>query len=105
MAVPLLPKRLDKPQRSFIQEIDMTDTEAFVALNFVPPSLRRCIGLLGLLHKSVSGKCHPGLEYFLPFAEGSEADYHNKALLPFSDIISLGSIGAGSSYIYIYIYL
>ena len=64
----------------------MTDTEAFVVHNFAPPSLRRCIGLLGLLHKRVLGKCHPGLAHVLPFAEGLQADYHSKALYPYSDM-------------------
>ena len=64
----------------------MTDTEAFIEHNFAPPSLRRRIGLLGLLHKRVLGKCHPGLVHVLPFAEGLDANYHNKALEPFADM-------------------
>ena len=86
MAVPSQLKRLDKVQRGFLQDIGMTDTEAFVVHNFAPPSLRRCIGLLGLLHKRVLGKCHPGLAHVLPFAEGLQADYHSKALYPYSDM-------------------
>ena len=85
MAAGLQFKRLDSVQRGFLRDINMTDTEAFVNYNFAPPSLRRCIGLLGLLHKRVLGKCHPGLCHILPFAQGLDADYHSKALHPFAD--------------------
>ena len=86
LAAPSQLKRLDKVQRGFLQDIGMTDTETFVVHNFAPPSLRRCIGLLGLLHKRVLGKYHPGLAHVLPFAEGLQADYHSKALHPYSDM-------------------
>ena len=85
MAAGLQVKRLDSVQRGYLREIDMTDTEAFVVHNFAPPSLRRCIGLLGLLHKRVLGKCHPGLNHILPFAQGLDANYHSKALHPFEE--------------------
>ena len=62
----------------------MTDTAAFVNQSFETPSLRRCIGLLGVLHKRVLGKCYPGLSHILPFAQGLVANYHNKALDPFA---------------------
>ena len=85
MGAGLQAERLDKAQRGHLRKINMTDTEAFVDHNFAPPSLRRCIGLLGLLHKRVLGKCHPGLCHILPFVQGLEADYHSKALHPFAD--------------------
>ena len=85
MAAGLQVKRLDSVQRGYLREINMTDTEAFVNHNFAPPSLRRCIGLLGLLHKRVLGKCHPGLCHILPFAQGPESDYHSKTLHSFAD--------------------
>ena len=85
MAAGLQVKKLDSVQRGYPREINMTDTEAFVNHNFTPPSLRRCIGLLGLLHKRVLGKCHPGLCHILPFAQGLDADYHSKTLHPFAD--------------------
>ena len=84
MACPTQLNRLDKAQRGFLYEIGMTDTEAFIDHNFAPPSLRRRIGLLGLLHKRVLGLCHPGLIHALPFAQGLVADFHNKALDPFA---------------------
>ena len=34
---------------------------------FPPPKLRRNIGVLGLLHKRVLGKCHPSFETLLPW--------------------------------------
>ena len=78
-------KRLDKVQRGYLHELGMSDAEAFVEYNFAPPSLRRSIGLLGLLHKRMLGKCHPGLCHLLPFASGVDANYHSKALHPFAD--------------------
>ena len=88
MAAPCQLKRLDKVQRWYLHELGLSDTEAFVSYNFAPPSLRRCIGLLGFLHKRVLGKCHPGLCIALPFAEGLEADYHSRALHPRSDLVN-----------------
>ena len=50
-----------------------------------PPSLRRCIGLLGFLHKRALGQCHPALCEALPFAGDLDANYHTKALHPFCE--------------------
>ena len=88
MAAPSQVRRLDKLQRWYLRELDLTDTEAFVNFNFAPPSLRRGIGLLGFLHKRVLGVCHPALFQALLFASGLLEDYpaayHDKALYPFS---------------------
>ena len=35
--------------------------------NFAPPSVRRDIGILGLLHKRILGKSHPVFQKLLPF--------------------------------------
>ena len=84
MAAPCQVRRLDKVQRWYLRELGLTDTEAFVRYNFAPPSLRRGIGLLGFLHKRVLGACHPALVQALPFASGLIANFHDKALHPFS---------------------
>ena len=86
MAAPSQFIRLDKAQRWFLRELGLTDTEAFLHYNFAPPSLRRCVGLLGFLHKRVLGQCHPALLTALPFAEGLLANFHTKALYPFCDL-------------------
>ena len=40
---------------------------AFIDHHFAPPSLRRNIAVLGLLHKRVLGKCHPSFAELLPW--------------------------------------
>ena len=81
-------KRLDEVQRWHLYELGLTDTEAFVNYNFASPSLRRCIGMLGFLHKRALGKCHPGLCAILPFAAADvQADYHSRALHAYEDLI------------------
>ena len=49
--------RIDGAQNRFLHELDVTPATAFLEFNFAPPSLRRNIGILGLLHKRVLGKC------------------------------------------------
>ena len=60
--------------------------------NFAPPSLRRNIGILGLLHKRVLGKCHKSFERLLPFsADHSDQPLgsgHSKTLYGHWDVIS-----------------
>ena len=76
--------RVDEAQKKFLDEIGITEQEAFLNFNFAPPTLRRDIGILGLLHKRVLGKCHPIFQELLPFHQ----DYfgslrpreHNKQL-------------------------
>ena len=72
----------------FLHELNLTDTEAFVKYNFVPPSLRRAIGMFGFLHKRNLCYCHPLLVEALPFASGLDANYNSKALLSLSELVS-----------------
>ena len=60
-------QRLDDSQRHFLEEIGIDEAEAFMEFNFAPPSVRRDIGILGLLHKRVLGKSHPVFQKLLPF--------------------------------------
>ena len=76
--------KIDGTQRRFLRELGISQAQAFLDFNFAPPSLRRNIGLLGLLHKRVLGKCHPSFELLLPwyserFPEG-RGHGHNKQL-------------------------
>jgi len=59
--------KIDSLQRHFLHELDISEEDAFLNYNFAPPSLRRDIGILGLLHKRVLGKAHPVYQKLLPF--------------------------------------
>ncbi len=58
---------LDSAQRHFLNEVGVTEAEAFKEYNFAPPKFRRAIGVLGFLHKRVLGKSHPDIQKLLPF--------------------------------------
>ena len=60
-------QKLDDAQRHFLEELGMSEAIAFCEHNFAPPSLRRDIGVLGLLQKRVLGKAHPIFQKLLPF--------------------------------------
>ena len=51
--------KIDSLQRHFLHELDISEEDACLNYNFAPPSLRRDIGILGLLHNCVLGKAHP----------------------------------------------
>ena len=52
-------QKLDDAQRHFLEELGMSEAIVFCEHNFAPPSLRRDIGVLGLLQKRVLGKASP----------------------------------------------
>ena len=58
-------EKLDHAQNRFLREIGLSPAHAFLEFNFAPPSLRRNIAVLGLLHKRVLGKCHLSFERLL----------------------------------------
>jgi len=60
-------QKIDHAQNRFLREICISAVRGFLEFNFAPPSLRRNIGILGLLHKRVLGKCHPSFQRLLPF--------------------------------------
>ena len=59
--------KIDSLQRHFLHELDISTEDAFLNYNFAPPSLKRDISILGLLHKRVLGKAHPVYQKLLPF--------------------------------------
>ena len=59
--------RLDKLQDGFLRELGISPEEAFIEFNFAPVSLRRDIGILGMLHKRVVGQAHPIFQRLFPF--------------------------------------
>jgi len=83
-AAPSLLEKLDQVQNSFLRVLGISPAEAFLDLHFAPPQLRRNIGILGLLHKRVLGKCHPSYEQLLPWYvqrfPGGRGHGHNKQL-------------------------
>jgi hypothetical protein len=66
-AVPSLLVKIDNDQNSFLRELGMTPVDAFMEFNFIPSNLRRNVGILGLLHKRVLGKCQPMFECLFPW--------------------------------------
>ena len=98
-------KRIDKMQRWFLHELDITDTNAFILFNFAPPSLRRRIGLLGMMHKRVLGHCHPLLRSAFPFDDQVEARYHSKMLKShFEEVRGNRRMYDNSIYLYVLMY-
>ena len=55
-------------QRGYLNGIQLNEEIAFVQYNFAPPTLRRDIGMLGLIHKRVLGQAHPAYSFLLPWA-------------------------------------
>ena len=77
-------QKIDDAQNRFLHELGLSPARAFLDFNFAPPSLRRNVGMLGMLHKRVLGKCHPSFESLLPlwathFAEERDRG-HSKQL-------------------------
>ena len=58
--------KLDRVQDGFLRELGISDSEGFLEHNLAPPTLRRNIGILGLLHKRILGKSHPAFKQLLP---------------------------------------
>ena len=50
-----------------MRELDISVEQALLKFNFASPQIRRNIGILGLLHKRVLGKCHPSFNLLLPW--------------------------------------
>ena len=76
--------KIDAAQNKFLHDLGVSPMHAFMEFNFAPPRLRRNVGILGLLHKRVLGKCHPTFERLLPWLSSKFPDFrthaHNKQL-------------------------
>jgi hypothetical protein len=59
--------KIDYAQNRFLHELNLSHDRAFLEFNFTPPSFRRNIGILGLMHKRVLSKCDPTYQRLLPF--------------------------------------
>ena len=66
-AAPSHLEKIDKLQEHFLHELQSNAAHAFKQENFAPPTLRRDIGMLGLIHKRVLGLAHPAFDSLLPF--------------------------------------
>jgi len=60
-------QKLDSAQHDFLIDLGVEEADAFLQHNFAPPSLRRNIGVLGLLQKRVLGLSHPVFQDLLPY--------------------------------------
>ena len=60
-------EKLNGVQGSFLREVGVDGTTAFLELNFTPPIIRRNIGMLVLLHKRDLGKAHSVFGKLLQF--------------------------------------
>ena len=76
--------RLDRLQKHFLEEIDITEQVAFLDYNFAPLGLRRDIGVLGFLHKRVLNECHPAVREFLLLDEPANA-WHDKQIYTYME--------------------
>ena len=65
-AAPTHLDRFDRLQDHFLTELQSNASYAFVEHNFAPTTLRRDIGMLGLIHKRVIGLAHPAYETLMP---------------------------------------
>ena len=77
-------EKLDAIHFKFLRDIGSDHANAFLEFNFAPPTLRRNIGILGLLHKRVLGLSHPMFQTLLPFCSDVPGAWspgdHNKQL-------------------------
>ena len=60
-------EKVDQVQRNFLSKLEVSEEKAFLDFSFAPTVLRRTIGILGLLHKRVLGKCHRSFDTLLPW--------------------------------------
>ena len=70
-----LPSKLDRVHSNFVMELVMEQSDAFMNFNFAPPDLRRNIGILGMIHKRVLGRCHPVFQKLLPFKSEMDGEH------------------------------
>ena len=80
--------KIDAVQNRFLHELDMNPAFAFLTYNFAPPSLRRNIGILGLLHKRILGKCHPSFEQLFPLQVNPTSGHTKQLYGHWSEITS-----------------
>ena len=77
-------EKLDAIHFKFLRDIGSDHANAFLEFNFAPPTLRRNISILGLLHKRVLGLSHPMFQTLLPFCSDVPGAWspgdHNKQL-------------------------
>lgn len=64
-------ERLHSMQRRFLHGIDLDEATAHLQYNFAPPTLRRDIGIPGLIHKRNLGFAHPAFNTLLPLVPAS----------------------------------
>ena len=56
--------RLDRQQRRFLRELDISEEEALLTHNLAPLNSRRDIAMLGVIHRTVLGMGPPHFQRF-----------------------------------------
>ena len=64
-----------------VPTVQIDECIAFKVYNLAPPTLRRGISMLGLLHKRVLGLAHPAYSALFPFATQHAGAPHTKQLV------------------------
>ena len=67
--------KLDRVYLNFLMELGVEQSDTFMNFNFAPPDLRRNIGILGMIHKHVLGRCHPVFQKLLPFKSELDGEH------------------------------
>jgi hypothetical protein len=98
--------RIDRLQTSFLEELQVTQEDAFLEFNFGPTSFRRDIGVLGFLHKRVIEKCHPAIIKMLPFSDQPASSWwHSKQLYAYlEECIAKRSLYERSLFAHVHVY-
>ena len=61
-------ERLDTVQTSFLRDLEISETQAYIEFNLAPLRLRRDIGMLGVLYKICHGTAHADFDLLFPRA-------------------------------------
>ena len=97
--------RLDRLQNGFLRELGLTEVDAFLAHSFAPLTLRRRIGVPGLLHKRVLSESHPLLRELLPLEEGHSDRFNAKSLgSNIEDVVCNKGVFERSLFMYVLMY-
>ena len=69
---------LDGVLTSFLRELDLTASDAFLEYNLAPLALRRDVAMLGLLHKCSLKRAHPQLQALFPTVQLQPTRHHTR---------------------------
>ena len=70
---------VDRVQARFLRAVGLTEEEALLNFRLAPLSMRRCIAILGFLHRVVLGLTSTQIGELFPLAAANEAGDHISA--------------------------